>query len=138
MNPTEPFQTFVKQKKTLIVLETFLAVLIIFIGVNQKVQETQQTDFMTQPMGGEPVYCGKFPIPAHSHMYITEELFNLRSQLLRDSLKEANVPDDLAKRWLEIDNAFKNGIVKKSIADCTPRYKGDEFLVFPDPSKTPA
>lgn len=106
-----------------------------FKGINQETQEVQQTDFMSQPMGGEATYCGKLPIPAHSHMYITEEIFNLRSQILRDSLKEAGVPDELAERWLAIDNAFKNGIVKKSLEDCKPRYKCDEILVVPDPLK---
>lgn len=106
-----------------------------FKNVNQKTQENQQTDFMSQPMGGPSVYCGKFPIPAHSHMNITEELFNMRSQMLRESLLEAGVPSDLAARWLEIDNAFKNGIVKKSIEDCKPRYNGDEILVAVDPFK---
>ena len=106
-----------------------------FEEIDQKVQEAQQTDFMMQPMGGESIYCGKFPIPAHSHMYITEEMFDLRSQILRESLKEAGVPDDLAKRWLEIDSAFKNGIVKKNISDCKPRYKGESLMIIPNPLK---
>lgn len=109
-----------------------------FEGVNQKVQESQQTDFMTQPMGGEPVYSGRFPIPTHSHMFITEEIFNIRSQLLSESLKEAGVPDELAERWLTIDNAFKNGIVKKSIEDCKPRFNNDEFIIVPNPQKKAA
>ena len=106
-----------------------------FKGVNQKTQEAQQTDFMSQPMGGPAVYCGKFPIPAHSHMFITEEIFNIRNQMLRDSLKEAGVPDDLALLWLQIDSAFKNGIVKKTIEDCKPRYTDDEIIVARDPRK---
>jgi hemoglobin len=100
-----------------------------FKNVKQETQEAQQTDFMSQPMGGPAVYSGKFPIPAHSHMYITEKIFNMRSQILRESIKEAGVSDDLAMRWLEIDSAFKNGIVKKSLEDCKPRYIGDEILV---------
>ena len=60
---------------------------------------------MSQPMGGSnPLRNSDHSL----HMYITEEIFNLRSQILRDS-KEAGVPDELAERWLAIDNAFKNG-----------------------------
>lgn len=68
-------------------------------------------------------------------MYITEDLFNMRSQILKESLNEAGVLDDLAVRWLEIDSAFKNGIVKKSLEDCKPRYNGDEILFAEDPLK---
>jgi len=106
-----------------------------FKGKDQKTQENQQTDFMTQPMGGEAIYCGKFPIPAHSHMYITEELFNLRSSILRESLKEAGVADHLAEKWMNIDSSFKQGIVKKSESDLRGRYKNEEFLIFPNPEK---
>ena len=106
-----------------------------FAGKNQKRQEDQQSDFMTKPMGGEAIYSGKFPIPAHSNMYITDEMFDLRSGILRESLREAGVPDHLAQKWLAIDNAFRTGIVKKNISDCVGRYKGEEILVYPDPSK---
>mgnify|MGYP001607397776 CR=1 FL=1 len=106
-----------------------------FIGKDQLRQENQQTDFMTQPMGGKAIYSGKFPVHAHANMYITDEMFTLRSQILGESLREAGVPEELAKRWLETDNAFRGGIVKKSIADCKGRYHGEEFVIVRDPQK---
>ncbi len=109
-----------------------------FKEVDQKVQEDQATDFMTEPMGGGSIYCGKFPIPAHAHMYITEELFNLRHELLKQSLIEANVPNELQVLWLKIDLAFKAGIVKKSKEECKPRYADESIVDFPDPQKKAA
>ena len=88
-----------------------------FAGHNQQIIEDRQTAFMGGKMGGPIEYLGKTLKMAHRHMYITEELFELRRQLLIDSLCEAGVPAPLRERWLKIDSAFKRMIVKKSIAD---------------------
>jgi hypothetical protein len=93
---------------------------------------------MTSAMGGPQVYSGAFPIPAHQHLYITEEIFDLRHQLLRDSLEEASVPEGLAERWLKLDGAFKSGLVKKSLDDCKGRFTTDPIVEFPDPAKKAA
>lgn len=86
-----------------------------FAGHNQASIEARQTKFMAEKMGGDVEYYGKDMDIAHRHMFITQELFDLRSQLLRESLLEANVPAALAKRWLKIDSAFRRQIVKDSI-----------------------
>jgi hemoglobin len=104
-----------------------------FKHVDQKVIENQQTDFMAQAMGGPKEYFGAFPIPAHQHMNIGNELFELRHGMLRDSLSEAGVPADLAEKWLKIDVSFRTGIVKKSIDDCKKRFLTDDIQDFPKP-----
>jgi len=86
-----------------------------FVGHNQASIENRQTRFMAEKMGGDVPYFGKDMKMTHRYMFITEELFELRSQLLRESLEEAGVPLALAKRWLKIDSAFKRQIVKDSI-----------------------
>lgn len=106
-----------------------------FHGIDQTMIENQQTDFMSMAMGGPQVYAGKFPIPAHKHMNISDELFELRSKMLKDSIKEAGVPDLLAEKWLKIDSSFRKGIVKKSLDECEKRFNTDEILDFPNPHK---
>ncbi len=106
-----------------------------FQGIKQETIENQQTDFMAQAMGGPEKYCGAFPIPAHQHMNITEELFDLRHQMLKDSLKEAGVSEELTQAWLKIDGAFRKGILKNSVSDCKPRFASDEILDYPPPFK---
>ena len=59
-----------------------------FAEVKQEVIEAQQVDFMAQALGGPKMYCGKFVPQAHQHMVITEELFELREQLLDEAMKE--------------------------------------------------
>lgn len=102
-----------------------------FTDVPRHVIEDQQTDFMAQTMGGPAQYCGKFPIPAHKHMFITEELFDLRHAMLEASLREAGVPAPLAESWLAIDAAFKPRLVKKSPSECEGRFNTDPILVIP-------
>ncbi|WP_455376499.1 group I truncated hemoglobin [Kaarinaea lacus] len=86
-----------------------------FEGHNQEAIENRQTMFMAVKMGGDVTYMGKEPRMAHRAMYITEELFDLRTDLLRESLEEAGVSEALIKRWIKLDNAFKHQIVKESI-----------------------
>lgn len=106
-----------------------------FQGIPQTTIEAQQTDFMTSAMGGPEVYQGKFPNPAHRHMNITDELFEVRQTLLKKALEEAQIPPEYATKWLKIDAAFRRGIVKESLAECEKRYATDHILDFPNPIK---
>lgn len=106
-----------------------------FQCIPQDTIEAQQTDFMMAAMGGPQVFQGKLPIPAHKHMNITDELFDLRQSLLKQALDEVVVSSELATKWLKIDAAFRMGIVKESLADCEKRYATDNILNFPNPIK---
>ena len=109
-----------------------------FEDISQNVIEEQQTDFMSQAMGGPACYCGKLPIAAHKHMFITQELFELRVKYLQESLSESGLSLEAQARWLKIDGAFKNALIKKSRADCDLRYKTDKILEFANPNKKSA
>lgn len=86
-----------------------------FAGHDQQAIENRQSGFMAEKMGGVVQYWGKQPKMAHRQMYITQELFDIRHELLKEALREAGLNDDLARRWLKIDYAFKRQIVKDSI-----------------------
>lgn len=86
-----------------------------FAGHDQNSIENRQTSFMAEKMGGPNSYFGKDIKMVHETMYITLELFDIRNKLLEDSLKEAGVDEDLVVRWLRIDNAFRNQIIKGTI-----------------------
>jgi hemoglobin len=106
-----------------------------FQDIDQSVIESQQNDFMGQSFGGKVPYLGKLPINAHKHMLISQELFDLRTKLLTESLEEERVSLENIQKWLRIDSAFKNGIVKKSVADCQKRFFTDELQCFENPEK---
>jgi len=105
-----------------------------FAGHARQSIENRQTRFMAEKMGGPVEYYGKKPLLAHRHMYITEELFNVRQTLLRAALIEAGIPEQQRRRWLKIDNAFRSVIVKPSIAafySSTWRY--EKRIIIPPP-----
>ncbi len=104
-----------------------------FQDVPQEHIENQQTDFMMGPLGGPKAYMGRLPVPVHQHMFITEELFELRNTLLIESLQEAKTPPAVITAWMKIDNAFKNRLVKNSLSECKKRYFTDEILDFKSP-----
>ena len=106
-----------------------------FEGHSQEAIENRQTSFMAEKMGGPVEYMGKHPQMAHRHMYITEELFEVRRVLLTESLCEAGVSDELAERWLRIDSAFMKSVVKESIADFyRESFKYERRVIIPSPN----
>ena len=109
-----------------------------FKEIKQETIESQQVDFMTGVLGGGNIYCGKLPVPAHKHMMISQELFDLRQELLKESLTEAGACQELVDKWLKIDEAFRSGIIKKNINECEKRFNTDEILDFPNPKKNVA
>lgn len=90
---------------------------------------------MTQNFGGPVIYAGRITGPAHKHMYITDELFNLRQKLLEESLIEAGVSPEHREKWLKIDGAFRGDIVKSNVDECQKRFFTDEIMVFDNPDK---
>ncbi len=101
-----------------------------FTDKPQEILENQQTDFMMQLMGGPKGYSGKTPKFAHQHMMISEELFELRSQMLSESVKEAGISDALREEWLTADNSLKRALVKSSEKECTQAYPNQPILNF--------
>ena len=96
---------------------------------NKKTGE-KQSDYMIQLTGGPKCYAGQAPNTVHQYMFITEELFDLRSQLLSDAIQECGVNDSLRGEWLAANEMFKAVMVKKSVSDCVKQYSHQEILNF--------
>jgi len=95
--------------------------------------EVQQTDFMQGVFGGPHIYGSRIPKDAHTHIFITEEVFMRRHGFLEQSLTAAGVRQDLKERWLEYDIGFKRALVKNSVAECVGRYKLEPIISVPKP-----
>ena len=104
-----------------------------FVGIDQTKIENQQTDFIAQITGGPKNFGGRMPHHAHAHIFVTDELFLVRNNLLRDSLIEAEVPEKEREEWLALDRAFKRAIVKQSPDQCMRRYVDEDVVVIPNP-----
>ncbi|MBT5073999.1 MAG: group 1 truncated hemoglobin [Kordiimonadaceae bacterium] len=90
--------------------------------------EIQQTEFMMRLFGGPIIYAGRMPKYAHAHMFITEEIYMDRHQILEQSLIEAFVRPDLRERWLAYDLGLKLALTKKSTDECSQRYVDEPIL----------
>ena len=106
-----------------------------FQHIKQEVIESQQVDFMIGALGGpKNVYSGQLPVTAHKNMFITDELYTLREEILLMAMKKVGAPKGLIEKWLQIDEAFRPSIVKKSVDDCEKQFATDEILNFDKPA----
>lgn len=108
----------------------------VFAVVRQEHIESQQTDFMLGAYGGPKNYSGRSPSDAHPHIFVDEEMWQLREKFLKEAFAETNFPEELQARWIKIDEAFKRAIVKGSFEDCKKRFTMDEIIYYPGPSST--
>jgi truncated hemoglobin YjbI len=104
-----------------------------FKDINQKHIEDQQTDFMSMVFGGPKCYMGKVPKIAHKHIFVDQEIIDLRQDYLRKAILEAGLSEEIANTWLAKDAQFAAVVLKDSPNQCEPRYPGDEVLVIPKP-----
>ncbi len=104
-----------------------------FVEHPQDIFETQQTNFMAGLMGGPKIYAGKTPKMAHQNILITDELFDARSDILSQAIKEAGVADDVRKEWLEADRTLKRALVKSSISECRTMFNGQRIYNISKP-----
>ncbi|MFT7486668.1 MAG: hemoglobin [Candidatus Paceibacteria bacterium] len=109
-----------------------------FEGVDQETIETHQSDFMCTNMGGGKIFCGREPKTAHIHIEVSEELFDLRHEMLKESLQECGVSAEHQADWLKIDMAFKNALLRKR-EDCRTRgntlsTRGEGIISIPKPT----
>jgi truncated hemoglobin YjbI len=104
-----------------------------FAGKDRDHLEFQQTDFMSGLLGGPRIFGGRTPRDAHCHLFVTKEIFQIRHQLLGESLAEAGVPVALRERWLKLDAGFEAALVKQSPDECKGRYRTEPVIVVPKP-----
>jgi hemoglobin-like flavoprotein/truncated hemoglobin YjbI len=89
-----------------------------FFGKHQQTLIDKQTEFMVSAFGGSHLYRGGTPAMVHMHMYITEELADLRERYLRFAIVSQGLSDDVADRWQVIDRLFRPSVIKTSAAEC--------------------
>ena len=102
-----------------------------FSKTDQNFITRQQTDFIIGAIGGPRNYSGRFVADAHPHIFIDEEVFDLREALLEEAMLELKAPEALRTKWLQIDASFKNSIIKQSVDACKKRFFTDEIIHIP-------
>lgn len=110
----------------------------VFEATNIDVIKSQQTDFIVGALGGPKKYCGRSPKDAHPHIFIQEDMWQLREDYLIQAFKKVKAPDWLKDKWLKIDFAFKAAILKNNPSECFGRYKTDPIINIPNPKNKKA
>lgn len=111
---------------------------LVFQSIPKEFITSQQIDFMVGAFGGEQRFSGRSPKDAHPHIFVTDEMWMRREELLREAMVAVNCPAEICEKWLKIDNAFKKFIIMKSPMDCQKRFGGDEIIIVPNPAKKAA
>ena len=104
-----------------------------FSGRSKEQLIEKQTQFMVGAFGGPNAYMGDTPAFVHMHMYITDEMADLREEILKKAILDEGLDEGIAERWLKVDHAFREGIVKKSIDECVMKCPGQMPLAAKKP-----
>ncbi|MES0370919.1 MAG: globin domain-containing protein [Mariprofundaceae bacterium] len=104
-----------------------------FYGKNREALINKQTNFMVAAFGGPNKYVGEPPALAHMHMLITEEMALEREKILRKSILDEGLNDDITQYWLKIDRSFWPAINKNSIDECVTKCFGQAPLTIEKP-----
>ncbi|MGR8935888.1 MAG: globin domain-containing protein [Gammaproteobacteria bacterium] len=105
-----------------------------FYGKSKAALIKKQTRFMVAAFGGPNHYSGDTPAFVHMHMFITDEMADLRERILKQCILAEGLSEEVANRWLKVDQSFRPGIVKQSIDECVLKCPGQ----FPVTAKKPA
>jgi len=95
-----------------------------FFGKSEEVLITKQTQFMVAAFNGPNHYTGDTPAFVHMHMFITDEMADLREQILRQAILDEGLSESIAERWLKVDQSYRSAIVKKSVDECVLKCVG--------------
>jgi len=95
-----------------------------FFGKSEEVLITKQTQFMVAAFNGPNTYTGDTPAFVHMHMFITDEMADLREQILRQAILDEGLSASVADRWLKVDQSYRSAIVKKSVDECVLKCVG--------------
>lgn len=110
----------------------------VFKVVPQEFITAQQTDFMVGLFGGPKRFSGRHAKDAHPHIFINEEMWQHREDLLKRAMNEVAAPQDICEKWIKIDEAFKKFIVMKDPSECQRRFASDDLIIVPKPCRKAA
>jgi hemoglobin len=100
--------------------------------------KSQQTAFILGALGGPKRYGGRSPKDAHSHIFIQDDMWDLREKYLNEAFAEAEAPQWMIDKWIAIDNAFKSSILKNAPKDCEGRFRSEPLIFVHNPNKKAA
>ncbi len=106
-----------------------------FDGVTKQRLIEKQFLFTRQILTGESIYFGDQPRNTHHWMVISEDLFEYRSDMMRDCLRKAGLTDAMVERFMSIEEYYREDIIKdkpfpKKIGELEMPLEGFNELVM--------
>lgn len=83
-----------------------------FTNVTRQRLIEKQYSFLKRAITGELCYFGERPRNAHHWMVISDDLFDYRDELLRQTARDHGLDEQWIARWHKIEEAFRADIVK--------------------------
>ncbi|TGD72649.1 group 1 truncated hemoglobin [Mangrovimicrobium sediminis] len=100
-----------------------------FYGKSKTALVRKQTEFTLHYFGALADYTSEPPQRLHMHMYIDEEMFDIRHDYLKRSIEEEGVQESLKLLWLDFDESFRPSITKAGVETCVMRCPGQMPIV---------
>jgi ferredoxin-NADP reductase/ferredoxin/truncated hemoglobin YjbI len=106
-----------------------------FDGFTRQRLIEKQFLFMRQILTGEKIYFGDQPRNTHHWMVISEDLFDYRSEMMKDSLRKFGLPEPMVQRFHDIEEYYRQDVVKdkpfpKKIGDKEMPLEGFNELIM--------
>jgi ferredoxin-NADP reductase/ferredoxin/truncated hemoglobin YjbI len=106
-----------------------------FEGVTKQRLIEKQFLFTRQILTGERIYFGDQPRNLHHWMVISEDLFDYRSNMMRDCLRKAGLANAMVERFMAIEDYYREDIIKdkpfpKKIGDIEMPLEGFNELTM--------
>lgn len=80
-----------------------------------------ETQLTARVMGGQGVYEGRSMRAAHAHLRINRGQYLRRNQILRETLRDLDVPEDVQRAWLSHAVALERAILGgREDPECKP------------------
>jgi NAD(P)H-flavin reductase/ferredoxin/truncated hemoglobin YjbI len=106
-----------------------------FEGVTKQRLIEKQFLFMRQIITGEKIYFGDQPRNTHHWMVISDDLFDYRGEMMKDSLRKFGLSGEMVERFNAIEDYYREDVVKdtpfpKKIGDTEMPLEGFDELVL--------
>ena len=83
-----------------------------FADTDRETLKGKQFTFLKQRFTGERVYMGQRPRNAHHRMVISDEEFDYRAEVLRETLCAHGLLPEHVEKWMRVEEIFRRQIVK--------------------------
>ncbi len=91
-----------------------------FRGADKQRLVEKELEFALRLLGADVEYTGK-PLPAaHAKHHIMGGQFNRRLQILRETLADHDVPEDVRAAWIRHTEELRGQVTRDATGECRP------------------